>query len=155
MLLDYNPKTGVFTWLVNRGGTARAGTVAGTSDCLGYISISINGRRYKAGQLAFLWMTGRFPKKMADHEDTNPSNNKWSNLRKATRSQNGANRKKNKNNSAGYKGVSYSKRDQLFNARIQKNGVSKWLGYFDSAIKAHEAYKIAARSKFKEFSRFE
>ena len=54
-LLDYDPDTGVFTWLEKRG-RVRAGDVAGTLTDDG-VYIRVDGRRYSANQLAHLWMT--------------------------------------------------------------------------------------------------
>jgi HNH endonuclease/AP2 domain len=154
-LLDYDPVTGSFLWKVDRKGVAKAGTVAGCTNDKGYRVISVDGRRYVASRVAVLWMTGKLPKEMADHRDGDSTNDIWSNLRQATRSQNGANRKKNKNNSSGYKGVSFHKTTNKFHARIRVDGRNKFLGSFDSAFDAHQAYRSAAMKNFREFSRFE
>jgi hypothetical protein len=42
-LLSYDPASGVFRWKVNRGGTAKADSVAGSVDANGYIAIQIDG----------------------------------------------------------------------------------------------------------------
>ena len=87
-----------------------------------------------------------------DHKDLDGLNNQRSNLRVATRPQQSYNRDKLSNNSVGYKGVSVN--GNKFSARIRANGVSKYLGVFNTALDAHEAYKAAAKELHKEFARY-
>ena len=88
-VLEYDPGTGISTWLVDRTGTARAGARAG---CIhkssGYRVIRIDGKLYREHRVIFFWMTGKWPDKEVDHRDLDKSNNRWHNLREATRSQN-------------------------------------------------------------------
>jgi hypothetical protein len=82
-LMNYDPETGLFTWLVSRG-AVRAGDVAG---CIhiqsGYIYITIDGKQHLAARLAYLFMTGRFPQPTVDHKNQNRADNRWVNLREA------------------------------------------------------------------------
>ncbi|WEL95620.1 HNH homing endonuclease [Xanthomonas phage vB_XooS_NR08] len=76
-LLAYEPETGVLTWKVFRGYTAKAGSVAGCLDkTVGYIQVWANGKRYLAHRLAWLLHTGAWPIQHLDHIDGNPSNNR-------------------------------------------------------------------------------
>lgn len=90
----------------------------------------------------------------ADHIDGNGLNNRRSNIRLATASQNSMNQKRNTQNTTGFKGVSFSKEKQLFRANITVQKRTKHLGYFRTAEEAHEAYKNAATIYFGEFARF-
>ncbi len=86
-----------------------------------------------------------------DHEDTDPFNNREKNLREATNQQNSANSRIAKNNTTGFKGVCYYKRDNNYQASIMVNRKKIHLGYFDTAEEAHEAYCEAGRKYFGEF----
>ena len=57
-----------------------------------------------------------------------------------------------KNNTSGYPGVSWSKREQQWRARIKVDGKEKHLGYFNDIDDAIKAKKIAEEKYFKEFS---
>jgi hypothetical protein len=147
-LLDYDPETGVFTWLAGR----RAGKIAGGFRSDGYHTISIgSSRRYFAQRLAFLYVYGRWPAEDVDHIDGNPSNNAIVNLREATRSQNLQNKRSRSNTSSGLKGVTWQGRKWV--ARIKRDGRNDYLGSFKTAEEAHAAYCAAAREAYGEFAR--
>jgi hypothetical protein len=99
-------------------------------------------------------MTGRWCSRVIDHLDRNPSNNRWDNLRRATVSQNNANRRRHKNNACGFKGVSRTQYGR-WRATIFKNGRRHHLGVFSTPESAHVAYVTAARKLFGEFARTE
>jgi len=90
-ILDYDPTTGIFTWIDVPKNTYLIGKQAGAIHKHGYPCITIKGSKFMAHRLAFLWMQGQFPKEYVDHIDGNRSNNKWSNLRTATMRENGQN----------------------------------------------------------------
>ena len=62
-LLEYDPATGFFTWLVSRG-SAKKGSIAGTVYAGGYSGIGINGKIYYSHRLAWLYLQGSFPELM-------------------------------------------------------------------------------------------
>lgn len=88
-----------------------------------------------------------------DHMDGNKLNNQKVNLRICSRSENSWNRKKHKNNHSGFKGVSWIKRQQQWDAKICKHGETKFLGYFDSPAEASEVYKKAAKKLFAAYAK--
>lgn len=148
-LLSYDPATGLFTFTVTRGGIV-AGSVAGSPDKGGYIRILIDGKLYAAHRLAFLWMTGSFPKHDADHRNGIRSDNRWSNLRPATRAENMQNYPTPVNSTTQLLGVSWHKQKGRWRAQIKKSGRKLHLGYFDTAEDAHVAY-LAAKARLHEF----
>jgi hypothetical protein len=88
-----------------------------------------------------------------DHIDGNPGNNSVSNLRMATKAQNAKNRRINRNNSAGAKGVHFHTRDEVFIARIAVDGMRLQLGSFKTLASAQTAYDAAAIKYFGRFAR--
>lgn len=92
---------------------------------------------------------------IVDHINNNTLDNRRSNLRVATMSQSNANRRRNRNNTSGYKGVHFYKQYKKWSASLMVMGKRKHLGYFDTAELAHAAYCAAAVKYHGEFARFE
>lgn len=153
-LLCYDPSTGVFIWKVDRGGMAKADTVAGTIPKGQYCIISIDSIVYPAHRLAWLYVHGEWPKDDIDHINNNRSDNRISNLREATRSQNLQNASIMSNNTSGYKGVFWIKNKNRWSAQIKINGKRRRLGVFKTALDAHKAYCLAAKEGFGEFANY-
>lgn len=145
-LLHYDHQTGVFRWASASGrwGRIAAGSVAG-SNHNGYIKIGLDGRDYLAHRLAWLYSTGSFPTHGIDHLDGNQSNNALSNLRDSTQAVNVQNlRAAKSNNVSRLLGVSFCQ--GRWQARIQRDGVVRYLGRFPSPEAAHAAYISAKRN---------
>lgn len=120
-LLRYDPATGIFINKVDRAARSPAGSVAGSANAQGRVYIKVGDKLYQAHRLAFLYMTGRWPRGMVDHRDTDPSNNRWGNLRDATRSQNGMNRGAPASSATGIKGVCWHKKMACWRVRVIAN----------------------------------
>ena len=131
----------------------RVGDVAGTLAVDRYRKITIKRKKYRAHQLAWLYMTGEWCPLLIDHRDGDPSNNRWGNLRRATVSQSNANRGLHRSNACGLKGA--SRHRSRWRATIHKNGKRHHLGIFPTPQAAHAAYVKAARKLFGEFARTE
>ena len=131
----YNPITGVIT---DKMYNEEAGVI--TIDKRGYKRriISFRGKKYKAHQLAFLFMAGYIPK-IIDHKDRNSLNNKWSNLRDATQSQNFHNTDKKITNTTGFKNVWFHKQNKNYVAEVWINRKKYHIGCFSTAELAYEA----------------
>jgi len=89
--------------------------------------------------------------KFVDHVDGNTLDNRRANLREASNAQNQHNRGKSRRNSSGYKGVSFHKRDNKWQAKINIKGKAKFLGYFDNPVLASQAYEAKACEIHGEF----
>lgn len=150
-LLDYDPDLGVFRWRFSRRG-ASAGKVAGNRMSNGYIMIETCGSRYLAHRLAWFFVTGEWPSGHLDHIDGDPSNNRISNLRIASASQNAANKRRSRNNTSGFKGVHLDGSGR-WRAAIKVDGKRTYLGSYDSPEDAHRAYVEAAERLFGEYAR--
>lgn len=91
--------------------------------------------------------------KRVDHIKTeNKFDNRKSNLREVTVSQNGMNSKLNKNNTSGVTGVSWNKQKNKWNAYIMIDRKKYNLGYFDVFVDAVKVRKEAEEEYFGEFS---
>lgn len=152
MNLHYDPNTGVFTRLVPSSNAA-AGDVAGYVNDQGYIVIAVSGAQHHAHRLAWLYMTGEWPTLQVDHRNLDKGDNRWSNLRLATASQNGQNSPPKSNNTSSCKGVSWYAAGKKWRARLVLNKREISLGYFDDFEDAKAAYEKAASEHFGEFAR--
>jgi len=151
-VLDYSAETGLFVWRVTRG-KAIKGCVAGHVDAkTGYIVIGIDRVLHLGHRLAWLFVNGVFPHGLLDHRNRVPSDNRISNLRIATGTQNAANKTIGTTNRSGYKGVSWHKKAGKWQASIKIGRRSFGLGLYGCPVLAHAAYRRAAEEKFKEFA---
>lgn len=145
-VVKYNPENGEFTWLFRFRITndKNIGDRAETLHKKGYFQVSIKSRTYLAHRLAWFYMTGKWPEKEIDHKDTDKLNNRWSNLREATASENMRNRKVKSDNRTGVKGVCVAPNGK-FRVYLQ-------LGTFDTLEEAKRVYDEAALKLHGEFA---
>ena len=144
-LLDYNPETGVLTWKNVSNRTDRYGMKAGWVDrTKGYRKIEIKGFSFSAHRICWLLAYGEYPKYEIDHINGIKDDNRLKNLRQATHSQNCMNQKIKVNNKVGYKGVHLRKDTQKYVSIIWKNGKCHYLGQYEAAEQAHDAYVKAS-----------
>lgn len=160
-VLDYNKDSGVLTWKRRESAPTQwnvryAGTVAGsplTSKSNSYIVIRIDGNAYYAHILAFQIVEGRMPVDVVDHIDGNGSNNAWANLREATQSQNIANSIPRTNTVSGLKGAHWDASRKKWSSAITVNRKALYLGRFNTAEEAHQAYCKKAVELYGAFAR--
>jgi len=157
-LLRYDPVTGTLIWRPREGAknwnSRHAGKPAGSLSPNGHMYTSIgNGTHYRLHRLIWLLVYGEPVPAVIDHKDLDRSNNRVSNLRAASYSQNQANTRKRRHNTTGHKGV-YRKRGKFF-ARINANGVMVHLGTFDALEEAAAARREATDRLHGEFARHE
>ena len=156
-LVSYDPDTGLFRRLtatnVGRFGGYQVGDIATKPRRDGYLWVNVAGKRYVAQRLAWLYVTGCWPKTGMDHKNLDRTDNRWDNLREAAQWQNMANVNINPRNTSGYKGVSFHKRTQTWRAdiRVQKKNIS--LGHFSNPEDAAKAYWEASVKYRGEFAR--
>lgn len=144
-LFDYDPDTGDLTWKVSLNPRAPAGWIVNTKHGDGYYSVRVDRKTYLAHRVAWLIVYGEWPDKLIDHVNGDRRDNRLSNLRKATYSENGWNCGVRASNTSGFKGVCKHNKCGKWIARIRiGNGVRKHLGLFDTPEAAHAAYRRAA-----------
>ena len=144
-VLRYEPETGAFFWKQNRY-ASRVGKPAGGISDLGYLKITVDGKRYMAHRLAWLIVHGVFPPEHMDHIDGDRANNRIGNLRPCTAGENRQNAI-----SSIKTGSSWNKNKHKWQATIMINRKSKHLGYFNSMEEAHAAY-CKAKSEMHTFN---
>lgn len=151
-LLHYDPETGLWTWRVSMPPRGKPGAQAGYWRSDGYLVIGIHGEHYLGHVLAWFYMTGGWSEKDVDHRDTVRSNNRWANLRGATRQQTTQNARM-RNPRSQLKGAYGGKRGRWY-SRIGKDGKMINLGSYRTKEEAHAAYRNAAVKLFGEFARW-
>jgi HNH endonuclease len=139
-LLSYDPKTGLFTWNLDRNERIKKGEQAGTIDHKGYVRIRIGNKKYRAHRLAYLYMTGEWPTTILDHINRNRSDNKWSNLRPVTERYNYYNASDNRNNSSGVRGVHWQKGINRWVAKIGEHH-RKCFARFEDAVRTRKLWE--------------
>lgn len=123
-----------------------AGTKAFTAQTKGkQIFGSVDNEHYLAHRVIWKLVTGKEPPAIIDHRDRNSLNNRWENLRAATKSQNNI-------NSTVKREVWFDKARNKWQAHIKKNGKRIHLGRYDSEREALLVRKIAAQKYFGEFA---
>lgn len=150
-LLDYDRSTGRMTWRVSRG-TKRAGAEAGSLNIPGgFYVVGVDGGLYKRSRLAWLIEKGRWPADEVDHRDCDPANDRWRNLRAATRPQNMCNTRVRAR--SGLKGAYLTRDGRKFESSITVGTCRIYLGRFDTAEQAHAAWRRAAKKHHGKFRR--
>jgi hypothetical protein len=149
-LIEYNPDTGLFSWVrPTGGGNYKRGWFPG-SPRNGYFVIKINGKDYPAHTLAWLWIYGDWFIGL-DHINRNGADNRISNLRMSSHSTNAINSKMRTSNTSGEKGVSYRGTiKKPWVAFIMQNYVLK-REYFDTKEEAIRWRKLMEKKLFGEF----
>lgn len=145
--IEYDAETGMFRRRVYLGGKVHADWTAG-SEHNGYLRIHVCGRQHLAHRIAWLLVTGAWPESEIDHIDGFKANNRWSNLRAATRAMNCQNlRRGREGSSTGVLGVAYDPRYRRpYVARIRATGKVVAIGRFATVEQAREAYLQAKRA---------
>ncbi len=165
-LLAYDPLTGGFTWKkrklrngferIDKGWNTRfAGKmVAIRVHRFGHCQIGLHCRNYMAHRLAWMIHYGIIPSRNLDHINGDPQDNRIVNLRLASQSENLRNSRLRKDNTSGYKGVSWDKKSQRWQVYIKPEGRNTIaLGRFAILEDAIEARKSAEQQYHGEFAR--
>lgn len=150
-VLHYDPETGAFTWKVRTSNRVSVGAVAGAMLKTGYLSICIDRKFYRAHRLAWLFVHGEWPNADIDHLNGIRTDNRFVNLRAASRSVNQQNLRAARGSTAsGMLGVYRSdKKGKPWRSCIKVDGVDRHLGNYATPEDAQAAY-IDAKRKLHE-----
>lgn len=171
-LFDYNPETGKLYWkarpdsmfegrkypsshVANIWNGKFSGKEAGSPNGTGHIRVNLPERRVVAHWIAWALHYGEWPPSDSDidHRNLNGMDNRISNLRLATRSQNSHNKNAPSNNVSGVKGVSWHKRGGKWQVKFGLFGKQHYLGLFSDFDEAVMVRKKAVERLVGEFSR--
>jgi hypothetical protein len=118
-----------------------------------YCQVRIKGVAYTTSRIVWYLATGLDPgKDEIDHIDNNRLNNNINNLRLATRYQNNYNQTIRKDNSSGFKGISWAKDHALFRGYLNINNKRKHLGYHICPVRLAYEYNVLAKENRNEFA---
>ena len=145
---SYNQNTGKFKRIKKVRGRGTVGEIMSDKNNSGYIRLPIDGGRYMAHKMVWLYIYGHIPKEI-DHKNGNRNDNRLCNLRVVDRKENAKNACVRSDNQSGIAGVSYDKSRRKWVAYITVNGKMKQLGRFKNKYKA-----IAKRLAYATFNGF-
>lgn len=144
----YNPMSGHIIWRKASNYYTKIGDIAGYTykgKRSSYIRTSIHKKPILAHHVAFVLMTGSYPKHNVDHINGDGTDNKWINLRDVTHSENLRNQKLGSANTSGIIGVDFCKKTKLWRARIKLHQKEYHLGSFQTKLEAATARKKAEK----------
>ena len=142
-VLLYESDTGFVYWKKNKKLVASC-----TKKLRKYKRIMIDGVHYVLHRIVYQMHYGDLTiNDVIDHINQDTHDNRIENLRKANVFINNQNQGNRKNNTSGYKGVSWSKQKQKWRATITINSKHKTLGFFQTKEEAYSCY-IKAKEKF-------
>jgi hypothetical protein len=148
--LSYNKSTGLFRRRVARNNRTKVGDVAGSVNNDGYTMISVLNKSYGAHRLAWLYVIGCWPEAEVDHRNHIRTDNRWRNLRAATKKQNHEN-ELTRANSSGVKGVHWDAEHRKWRACIRHNKRLINLGRFGSLATAARVRGAAEKQFFTHY----
>lgn len=117
-----------------------------------YVTVKIDGKSYRLHRLIYMYHYGEVPKQL-DHINGDVLDNRIENLRPCEASENASNRSKFKNNSSGFKGVSWHSHSGRWFAYVDANKIRTNIGYFDTIEEAALAATKARNNLHGDFAR--
>ena len=149
-LFHHESDSGLFIRKKSVTNSVCAGDVAGTITN-GYGIVTIDRKQYRAHRLAWFYVYGIWPSEDVDHINGIKTDNRISNLRCASRSENACNTKTRADNTSGFKGVSWCKMMNKWFAYVNINKKRIKVGYFHDKDAAAEAVRVAREKLHKGF----
>ena len=147
----YDSNQGKLFWKVKRSNNTNIGDEAGWVDGYGYRQVTFDGKGIRAHRIIFFIEHGYIPE-LIDHINGNKLDNRISNLRECSKSQNGMNRGKQKNNYSGISGVCWNSSAKKWQAYIKVDGRQIYLGLFSDKQEAAEVVTESRKKLHQDFA---
>jgi len=139
-LFKYDHKTGLLTY---RSDGRNAGTTYRNRGQR-YSHVMIKRKMYKCHRIVIAIFTGKWPNGIVDHINGDGADNRIENLRETDLEGNAQNRRLNKNNKSGIRGVNWKADSEKWRVRIQFRGKRILVGDYKTLTEAEDARKNAA-----------
>jgi hypothetical protein len=165
-LLRYEPETGKLFWLprpremfksqraYSTWNSRFAGkTALSSKHAHGYLIGPVLGKMRKAHRVAWALETGQWPVGDLDHINGCRADNRFANLREATRSENMFNCKSHRDSTSRFRGVSWNEADKRWVVGVSVNGRRKHIGRYADEVDAAKAFNDAATKYYGQFAR--
>lgn len=141
---NYNPETGILTRAKRTSNRVNVGDFAGYKNKSGYLMVQVGGVLCSVHRVVWLYVHGYWPNGHVDHINRNTTDNRLSNLRVLTPSENQHNSRMPKNNTSGFIGVNWNADMRKWTAKICLNRKQTYLGSYSRIEDAAQAYKHAS-----------
>lgn len=142
-LVTYHPRDGSFVWNKGRP-SATSGNACGTVKPSGYVLICLDRKLFRAHRLAWFYVYGEWPTDEIDHINGIRNDNRICNLRVASKSENGFNKKMRMDCKTGAKGVLYYPKYNTYYVRFTVKKVPHTFGPF---LTFEEAANVATEKR--------
>lgn len=140
--LSYDPSTGIFHWKIRPARNVPVGSLAGRKDNSGRWGINIKNKKYASHRLAWLYVHGAWPptEVQIDHINRDPGDNRITNLRCVTGSQNCMNRTYTVRGLNGEpRHATFHKSSGRWQSQAWINGKCRYLGLYKTFEEARSA----------------
>lgn len=153
-LFDLNRNTGELTRKVSVANNTKPGDLVGCIGSRGYLRVRVDGRLMMVHRIVFALAHGHLPE-FVDHINGIKTDNRPENLRAATKAENGWNRRNDRSNTSGSKGVTFHRETGKWQAQCRLNGVKHYLGLHADIESASAAVRAFREKHHGEFARHE
>lgn len=147
----YDPESGELIRINKTAWNAKVGVPVGFVRTDGYRALSFENKPVLLHRAIWLLVTKDMPDCFIDHANGIKDDNRWCNLRPATKAQNGRNQPARRDNKLGIKGVCFDKSKGKYLAQATHDKKHYFLGRYETAEDASKAYQAFAKKHHEEF----